>query len=235
MKSVKNYLYLLVLISVFMLFYIYLDYTSKPSNILGQFTTTLIGRSESQINNITKVLKKLDGVILNNEDTFSFNSHVGECKDGYNLAPMIVNGRVEKSLGGGICQVSSTLYNVILLSGFEIIERHAHSYETNSVPPGLDATVAFGKADLKFKNNLPFKTCIKTKLLGSRILIKVMGKNKLPYKIKISRKIKKTLVVGQTSSGEDLKNGVIVGVERNFYKKERLVKSEKISLDTYCL
>ena len=87
---------------------------------------------------------------------FSFNQVVGEASlnNGFKEAPIIVNEQFVMGAGGGICQVSSTIYNAALDAGLSIIERHNHGLPVSYLPPGLDATVAYDYLDLKFQNNL---------------------------------------------------------------------------------
>jgi|GEM_PF-572709 len=125
-------------------------------HLLGTYTTCLAPRDEETLFNITKACSSIHGVRLETGSVFSFNREVGpaEKEDGYLETRIVVNGRVVPGYGGGICQVSSTLYNTLLASGGEIVERHPHSgySETTSyVPPGLDAAVSYGHLDLRFR------------------------------------------------------------------------------------
>jgi len=90
--------------------------------------------------------------------TFSINNTVGErsVENGYLDAKIIVGDNFELGLGGGLCQVSSTLYNACLLAGLEIVERGNHNLAVAYVPLGLDATVAYGVQDFIFKNNTDY-------------------------------------------------------------------------------
>ena len=94
-------------------------------------------------------------------ETFSYNGILGNTNKakGYKVGTAYVGGKVVESYGGGICQVSSTLYNAILYANLEVVERYNHSYVVNYVPAGRDATVAYGGKDFKFKNtrNYPIK------------------------------------------------------------------------------
>src|SRR5699024_8549970 len=87
-------------------------------------------------------------------ETFSFNNVVGKRtkEKGYKKAPVIVKGELAEDIGGGICQVSSTLFNAVNLQGIEIVERYSHSREVPYVPPGKDATVSWWGPDFVFKN-----------------------------------------------------------------------------------
>jgi len=224
----------------------YLNSYSLSDRVLGEFTTTLTGRSYEQINNIKNVVRKLDGYKLNPGGSFSFNSYIGKAKSefGFEPAPMIIDGKVEDTIGGGICQVSSTLYSSVLSAGLEILERHAHCYRVKSVPPGFDAAVAYGKADLVFKNNYIFPVFIKSKYSRNRITIKVESLQNKPYEVKVDKVVKKIIEPQKEKSNNSyFKNqfisynneskGAIIEVKRLFYKKGDLVKEEVISNDLY--
>lgn len=137
--------------------------TLKASLTQRSYATTWYGDSSSHRNryriaNVFKAASMLCGTMIENEAVFSFNEFFGPRTeaDGWQLAPGIVDGgRYEDQPGGGICQVSTTLYNALLLAGpeIEIVERHNHSIRATYADYGLDATVSYGGPDLVFKNN----------------------------------------------------------------------------------
>jgi vancomycin resistance protein YoaR len=88
---------------------------------------------------------------------------------------VIVGGGMSMDAGGGVCQVSSTLYNAALRAGMEIIERHPHSIRIHYVPPGQDAAVAYNYLDLQFRNNYTTPVLIKSYVSGRRIVMSVLG------------------------------------------------------------
>lgn len=123
---------------------------------IASFSTKLSGSTKNRLTNIQITCKKLDGTILSNNETFSFEKIVGPSteEEGYKEATVILNGEKVQALGGGNCQISSTLYNAVLLvPDLEVIERHEHGREVSYVPKGKDAAVAYGSIDFKFKNN----------------------------------------------------------------------------------
>lgn len=132
-----------------------LNLTVKEPLPIAQYTTSFDSSLVNRTENIRLAAQALDGRLLSPGETFSFNKSVGErtAKAGYKEA-MIIEGDVfTPGLGGGVCQVSSTLYNTVLLANLSIIERHPHSLPISYVPPGRDATVAYPELDFKFKNN----------------------------------------------------------------------------------
>lgn len=125
---------------------------------VASYSTNLSGSSEGRLTNVRITCEKLNGTIVSVGDTFSFCDIVGECtsEKGYQEAPVIINGETVQALGGGNCQVSSTLYNAVLaVTDLEVIERHEHGKQVHYVPEGKDAAVSYGSVDFKFKNNTP--------------------------------------------------------------------------------
>ncbi|MNX61862.1 Vancomycin B-type resistance protein VanW [compost metagenome] len=142
---------------------------------LGSYRTSLVDRTEAQYHNIRQAVLALDGVVIEPGESFSFNDNVGPRipERGYREAPAFMERDLVTSVGGGVCQVSSSLYNAALLSGLTIVERHAHFRRVTSVPPGRDATVWYGAADLKFKNQFayPVRLNLKVEKEGLGVLI----------------------------------------------------------------
>ena len=122
--------------------------------VLSSFVTEL-NNNENRSINIQRAAELIDGTILQPGEIFSFNNQVGErnIENGFTLAPVIVKKQMVNDIGGGICQVASTLYNASVLAGLPIIERHPHSVDVKYVPRGQDAAVVWGSMDLKIMNN----------------------------------------------------------------------------------
>lgn len=128
------------------------------SHIWSGFSTSLANRSEEQIHNATIAGQALDGTLIPPGGTLSFNERVGarDRSKGFLPAPhLTVEGRLEDTPGGGICQLASTIYNAGLLAGLEVVERHPHSRPVRHVPPGRDATISSWRKDLKLRNPFP--------------------------------------------------------------------------------
>ena len=121
--------------------------------------------------------KTINGTILLPGETFSYNGILGNTNKakGYKEGTAYVGGKVVKSYGGGICQVSSTLYNAVLYSNLEIVERYNHSYAVNYVPAGRDATVAYGGKDFKFKNTRTYPIKIEANAKSGVVSITIKG------------------------------------------------------------
>lgn len=108
--------------------------------------------------------------------SFSYNQTVGKrtIAAGFKVAGVYANGEVTEGVGGGICQVSSTLYNSVLLSNLEVVERHNHSFNPGYVPAGQDATVSWGGPDFKFKNNRSYPVRIVASVSGGTITVQIL-------------------------------------------------------------
>jgi len=123
-------------------------------NVIGSYSTKIYDKNEHRINNIKTAAEDLNHTLLAPGEIFSFNGVIGERTSGkgYEKAPILVNGEKSKGTGGGICQISSTLYNAALEADMKIIERHRHSKKVSYVPEGKDATVVYNTKDLRFEN-----------------------------------------------------------------------------------
>lgn len=130
---------------------------------LGRYSTDVSGTSARRAN-VRLAAETIDGVILLAGETFSYNDVVGEgnAEQGYQEAIVYQDGLSVLGVGGGICQVSTTLYNAAMLANLEITERHAHSYPSSYVPLGRDATVSYGSLDFQFTNNTDYPIKIVT-------------------------------------------------------------------------
>jgi len=122
---------------------------------VASFTTYFSPDNAARVNNIRQVAQMLDGRVIRPGETFSFNEAVGPRTKaaGFDEAPVISNGVLTPGVGGGICQVSTTLFNAALLAGLPIVERSPHSFYIERYPVGRDATVSYGAQDLRFTND----------------------------------------------------------------------------------
>lgn len=158
------------------------------------FSTGFYSSSAERKNNIQVALKALDGLVIEEGEVFSFNEITGERneKSGYKEAKIISGGTFVSGLGGGVCQVSTTLYNACLLSGLEIVESHNHSLPVSYVEPSFDAMVSFGSSDLKVRNNSGGKIIITTSSENDICKVKIFG---LKNKYKITRQSEKISII----------------------------------------
>lgn len=145
---------------------------------VSTFTTKIYTKEEGRQNNMRITTSKLNGAVIYSGETFSFCDTVGKATtaEGYMEADIFdSNGNKKKGLGGGNCQVSSTLYNAVLaVPELEVIERHPHSNKVPYIETGKDAAVAYGSADFKFKNNLGYNIKIYTELTADNVTIRLV-------------------------------------------------------------
>jgi len=146
-------------------------------SLLAHFQTAL-KPSQSQRNiNIKIASEKIDGTILPAGAVFSFDEIVGKRTraNGFKVATEIRNGNLAKGVGGGICQVATTLYNSFMLAGLPTVERHIHSNYIAAYPTGRDASIAEGRYDLRFKNDTNGSILIKAMADGKRLVVNIYG------------------------------------------------------------
>lgn len=146
---------------------------------LGTYTTTTTS-NKARNENIRIAAEALNGIIVQPGEEFSFNLTTGNRtkEKGYQAAGAYVNGVLVEEPGGGVCQVSSTLYNAVVFSGLKTTERHAHSYEPSYVTPGEDAMVSYdgySGPDMKFVNNSKTAVGIKTSFSNQKLTVSVYG------------------------------------------------------------
>lgn len=160
-------------------------------NELSCYSTPLIGRTASQRHNAALAVRRLSGTMLAPGEVFSFNKTVGTCSrdQGYRRAPVSYNGQLIDSWGGGVCQVSTTLYNAALLAGLEIVERNRHRFAPGYVPPGRDAAVAFDTIDLRLRNPYKVPLRIEGRMQGDRLTVSVLGEMRLGERPQIRQEV----------------------------------------------
>jgi vancomycin resistance protein YoaR len=149
------------------------------ADCLAQKSTTLSGSTSARINNITKACASINGIVLNPGEEFSYNNALGQRTEaaGYQAAGAYSNGQVVSEIGGGICQVSSTLYYCTLYSNLKITARTCHYFPVTYLPSGLDAAVSWGSPDFKFVNNrdFPIKIEAYTDMSSYTATVKIWG------------------------------------------------------------
>ncbi|MBQ2835586.1 MAG: VanW family protein [Clostridia bacterium] len=129
---------------------------TKQEVEIASFSTNIYNKDEERQNNITITCQTLSTKEIQPGETFSFCDTVGKATHtkGYEEADIYVDGKKEQGLGGGMCQVSTTLYNAVLqVPELEVVERHEHSGHVPYIQSGNDAAIAYGTYDFKFKNN----------------------------------------------------------------------------------
>ena len=144
---------------------------------ISTYSTTIKDKSSGRLNNISITCSTLNNTIIHSGETFSFNEVVGKptAEKGYQEASVIIDHKTEKGIGGGNCQVSSTLYNAVLaVPSLVITERHEHGKDVTYVPEGKDAAVSYGSLDLKFRNDSGSDIRIEASTNNETITIKLI-------------------------------------------------------------
>jgi vancomycin resistance protein YoaR len=179
------------------------------------FGKTIISETDkNRIKNINLALNLINGKIIFPNETFSFNRVVGPRLQeyGYTSASTIVKGNVTKDIGGGICQVASTLYEAILKSDLDILERHPHTVLPTYSTPGKDATVVYGDMDLRFINTSSFPIYISAANIDNQILISLLSSNALNKKVDVVTKLNATQNIYNTYRvfNNDIENKILI-------------------------
>lgn len=161
-------------------------------DLIATYTTRYDVSNYNRSNNLTIATKKINGTIIMPGEIFSYNKVVGErtIEAGYKEAGAYAGGGVVQSVGGGICQISSTIYNTALLANLEIVDRSNHQFQTSYVPVSRDATVSWGYLDLKFKNTRSYPIKIEASAKNGIAKVSFYGiKEKTEYEVVIQSKV----------------------------------------------
>lgn len=221
----------------------------KSHCVKGKFSTTFYTSSAERAHNITLAAKKIDGYVILPGETFSFNDVVGKrtSKNGFKDAKVILNGEFTDGVGGGTCQVSTTLYNCALLSDMRIAEVNQHSLPVSYVAPSFDAMVS-DTADLKFTNTSDFPVTVHSYIADKNLyfyMIGVKGRDiklvsetldVIPYKTQIvtSDEVTENTVKRQGKNGL-ISQGYIEVSEGGKAKKIKIRKNTYKALDEIIL
>lgn len=153
--------------------------------LIASYTTYFNASDVDRNKNIELSAKAIDNVVVGSGDIFSFNMMTGprDAENGYQPAPEIINKKLVMGIGGGVCQTSSTLFNVVDQLPVKYVERHHHSLDVGYVPKGRDATVSFGSLDFRFQNTS-----------GAPFLVKaIYGDGFLTIEVRTSKEYEDTL------------------------------------------
>ena len=174
--------------------------------LVSSFSTSYNNASANRNENLKVASKKITRMLLPDEVFYLSNQlEPFTAKEGYKNAGTIVNGKIEDSLGGGICQVASTLYNAVLLTDLEVVARQNHSLTVSYVPLGRDATYNTGTIDFKFKNNSNYPIFIESYCENNQVIVNIYGHKSLKseYDIKFESKITEVIPAPATKYEDD--------------------------------
>ena len=201
--------------------------TEAFPDLLSEFSTKYAASNKNRTTTLILASKKINGTVLMPGETFSYNKVVGArtIAAGYKEAPIYVSGRVEDGIGGGICQITTTLYNAVLYANLDIVERSNHQFVPSYAGPSRDATVVYGAIDFKFKNNRDYPIKITCSVSGGIANFKIWGlKSDNDYEVQItSRTTGKTATAIYSEAYKTLKkNGAVVSttlLSKDTYKR----------------
>ncbi len=207
----------------------------RINTLLATYSTGLGSSSRNRRHNIRLACEAIDGTVLRPGELFSYNQTVGPRSEraGFRTAPVIIHGELVPGTGGGICQVSTTLYNAALLADLKVVRRSHHQFPVHYVPPGRDATVAFGSLDLRFANSLPSPVALEVKQQGSRVVVHVYGAPECRRHVQIVNSRVSWTRPRVPAGGGPARPGKRVIVSRVVQLADGTARHEVISRDTY--
>ncbi len=215
---------------------------------LATFTTKYDASNTDRTTNLRLACQKLNGKVVLPGDTFSYNKTLGErtVAAGYRNGKIYENGEVVDGIGGGICQISSTLYNTVLMANLDVVERRNHQFVPSYLPAGRDATVVYGATDFKFKNTRKYPVRITASVSNGIATVSMYGiKEEEEYTISFSTRTISTvppstkyqddpsLPAGQEKVKQNGANGLVTETYITKSLNGKVVSSKLLSRDTY--
>jgi vancomycin resistance protein YoaR len=225
-------------------------YVSQAQSLLGSFSTRFSAGQNGRNTNIMNAASKVNNQTLQPDEIFSTNVALGPstAENGYAMAPVIVNGKLEDDLGGGVCQVSSTLYNAVLYAELDIVERTNHSLKVGYLDYGYDATLAGDYLDLKFRNNTDLPVFLECYVDGGQLIANVYGKEvhdagrSLSFHSELLERINPsgenivydaTLPTGQRVVTKGASQGLIYALYKTVYENGEKISTEQVNTSRY--
>ncbi len=215
--------------------------------VLSSYSTPFNPAKVGRTHNLELGMGHINETVLQPGEEFSLNETVGPrlAKEGYRSADIFREGEVVPETGGGVCQVTTTVYNAALLANLEILERHHHSRPVVYCPAGRDATVYYGQIDMRFRNTLSHPILILGGREGNRLWAKILGKTEDDYDVKLVRtgvsrfgfgvkEIEDSQLPAGTREVETPgRGGTRATLFREVYRDGELIKRERMHSDVY--
>ena len=213
---------------------------------LGSYSTWVSGTSD-RISNVRLAAEKCDGIILNPGDEFSYNQTLGQrtAANGFKEAGAYLNGTTVQEVGGGICQISSTMYAAALKANLEIVERHNHTFASSYIGLGMDATVSWGGPDFRFKNNKDYPIKIVASYWEGQASVTIKGTRTDKITVEMEADVTETIPFsttyredpdmyeGKTRISQSGSDGYRVQTYRKVYDDGKLISKEKEAYSVY--
>lgn len=195
-------------------------------NLLATYSTNYAASNKDRTTNLRLASNKINGTVVMPGETFSYNKVVGKrtIAAGYKEAAIYQDGQVTSGLGGGICQISTTLYNAVIAADLGITSRRNHMFVPSYVTAGKDATVVWGSTDFKFENTRDYPIKIESSVSGGVATVSIYG-------LKTDNEYDSIRIEAKTIKSTN--TSLVVDAYRVYRKDGQVVRSEKISRDTY--
>ena len=218
---------------LYFLFFAGITVLSASDEILLQSFTTSIEKQNSDVRrNLALAVEKLDGVRIEPNSVLSFNDIVGEAsiQNGFVTGRVFYWNEAIYEPGGGLCQVSSTLFNLLLLTGFTIKERHKHSQPVTYVPIGLDATIYYGKKNLKMQNPYSQTMRLSAKISDTSLTFSIFGSLPLTERFELETE-EEEHELPILKKEKSYRNAFSIFVYRKKYRGENLLETSLLYKD----
>lgn len=211
------------------------------SHVMGHYKTLFPATDRDRNFNLKLAASKINGVVLRPGEEWSFNTQVGERsqKNGYKVAHVITAGEMVDGLAGGTCQISTTVFGAAFFAGLEVVKTQNHSRPSAYTPLGFDATVVWPSVDLVLKNPYDFPVAVRYVVANGEAKVEILGKERPYDKVVFEREITEEspypteerldeeIKEGEVTTDQEGFNGYKIDRFRRFYKKGKLVKSNK--------
>ncbi|GKX32100.1 hypothetical protein SH1V18_45800 [Vallitalea longa] len=225
------------------------EYYSNVKDVIGEYTTPH-NNNKDRTKNLIIACNKMNGSIVYPGEDFATHGAISpiSTKNGYKAAPIFVSGEVKDGLGGGICQVSTTLYNAVLMAELKVIERRNHSLPVTYVELGKDATMAGTQIDFVFENTTEYPVFIESYVQGGKVTIRLYGKEerdsnrRVEFKTEVIQKIAppepkyvkdSSLAPGQKITTKKGSSGYKVKLFKLIYVNDKLTDKQLINTSYY--
>ncbi|MGN1230304.1 MAG: VanW family protein [Anaerotignum sp.] len=223
---------------------------SHVTDLIGTYYTTYTNSDKNRNNNLAVGCNYINGTVIAPGEVFSANANLGSqtAAGGYKNAGVYVNGKVEQGMAGGVCQVTSTLYNAAIMAELDIVERSPHSMTVGYVPLGRDAAVAGTYKDLKFRNNTEYPIMIEAYASGGKLVMNIYGhevhssSRKVEFETVYEATIDKPaeivtkdpeMLEGERVVTSKGRTGCKVSVRKKVYEGGKLISNEWFSSSSY--
>ena len=212
-----------------------------------EFSTVVAPGQPGRRHNIAATASVVNGTLLAPGEVFDYGRIIEQVqkRHGFREAPVILNGKLVPGLGGGICQVSTTLYNAVIRAGLDIVERRNHSLPITYAPLGQDATFSSGYINFRFRNSTDTYLLIRAQLVGQRLTVKLFGSKEIGVEYRIESRIVEIkqpsvqyvhnpgLAAGASRLIREGKPGYVVDTYRTRWENGKKTSVERLSRDHY--